>query len=221
MSGEQVNLTLKEEKTTGNSIYIRYNQDTVIFHFEDITGLAAQRVLADKLWSMKHSNTDLWSTINTARLILISTLMPYEYCIANEKLRKIILSAPTYDLRTSIPAQGEVHCVTLRGRIANQPHYRHSPSDTAVLEFALVVDSVQLSNKDAHSFDCVVYYNMANFVFCNFQEGDDVVVLGKLHNHRWTDEEGKTFSKVEIVCDNVYAAPFEEPQKDENEDEEE
>ena len=93
MSGEQVNLTLKEEKTTGNSIYIRYNQDTVIFHFEDITGLAAQRVLADKLWSMKHSNTDLWSTINTARLILISTLMPYEYCIANEKLRKIILSA--------------------------------------------------------------------------------------------------------------------------------
>ena len=34
-----------------------------------------------------------------------------------------------------------------------------------------------------------------------------MIVLGKLQNYNWTDEEGKTSSEVAIICENVYAVP--------------
>ena len=228
MSGEELNLIVKEEPYYKSmfSHYLAFpiNEDKIIFHFEDIKSPAAQEALADKLWSMHHSNLDIWSSINTSRLVLISTLMPYEYHIENAELRKLVLSAPTYDLRRSRTAEAEINSVTLKGRIIGKPHYRQSPTNASVLEFKLAIDPVMESNPAYNAFDCAAYYTLADFVFYNFQEGDNVIVMGKLNHYRWTDEACKTASRVEIVCDNVYAVPVvvqHEPDDEENEEDEE
>ena len=225
MSGEELNLIIKEKSYYDgmftHDLAFPIREDKIIFHFEDIKAPEVQEILGEKLFSMKHSNLDLWSSINSARVILISTLMPYEYHIENDKLRKFVLSAPAYDLRTTKKLPDEIHSVTLKGRIADQPRYRESPTNTSTVEFSLAGDPAQPGNPMLNGFDCVAFYNLGDFVFCNFEQGDEVVVMGKLHNRSWTDEEGRQCSKVEIVCDNVYAVPVEIPQKDENKDEDE
>ena len=225
MSGKELNLIIKEKAYYDglftHSLAFPIREDKIIFHIEEIKDPEIQEILAEELFSVKSSALDLWSSINSARVILISTLMPYEYTIENEKLRKFVLSAPAYDLRTTKQLSDEIHSVTLKGRIADQPHYRESRMNTSVVEFKLADDPAQQGNPMLHPFDCVAFYNLADFVFCNYKQGDEVVVMGKLHHHIWTDEEGKQFSRVEIACDNVYHVPEQVvQQKSDDEDDE-
>lgn len=90
-------------------------------------------------------------------------------------------------------------CV-LMGRLTRDPEKRYTSNNTPVTSFTLAVDRFK---EGADFFDCTAWQKTGEFVSTYFTKGDMICVRGRLQNREWTDKDGSTRRKTEIVAEEV------------------
>lgn len=100
--------------------------------------------------------------------------------------------------------------VILMGRLVKDPELRYtSANNTAVCSFSLAVNrrfSKQGEEKQADFFNIVAWEKQAEFCGKWFEKGRQVVVVGRLQNRSWDDNEGKKHYITEVVAEETYFA---------------
>jgi single-strand DNA-binding protein len=100
--------------------------------------------------------------------------------------------------------------VILMGRLTKDPELRYtSANNTAVCSFSLAVNrrfSKQGEEKQADFFNIVAWEKQAEFCGKWFEKGRQVVVVGRLQNRTWDDNEGKKHYITEVVAEETYFA---------------
>ena len=101
------------------------------------------------------------------------------------------------------------NCITLVGNITDDPELRFTPSGSAVANFTIAVNrrfknqSGQWEDKLDGFFKCNCWREMAENVAESLQKGQRVMVVGRLQQRSWDDQEGNKRSAFEIQVDEV------------------
>jgi single-strand DNA-binding protein len=99
--------------------------------------------------------------------------------------------------------------ITLVGNITDDPELRFTPSGLPVANFTVAVNrrfknaSGQWEDRLDGFFRCSCWRDMAENVAESMQKGTRVVVVGRLQEQRWEDQDGGKRSRVEIQVDEV------------------
>ena len=99
--------------------------------------------------------------------------------------------------------------ITLVGNVTDDPELRFTPSGLPVANFTVAVNrrfknaSGQWEDKLDGFFRCSCWRDMAENVAESLQKGARVMVVGRLQEQRWEDQEGGKRSRVEIQVDEV------------------
>lgn len=101
------------------------------------------------------------------------------------------------------------NCITLVGNITDDPELRFTPSGSAVANFTIAVNrrfknqSGAWEDKLDGFFKCNCWRDMAENVAESLQKGARVMVVGRLQQRSWDDQEGNKRSAFEIQVDEV------------------
>ena len=99
--------------------------------------------------------------------------------------------------------------VTLVGNITDDPELRFTPSGAAVANFTVAVNrryknqEGQWEDKLDGFFRCNCWREMAENVAESLSKGSRVVVVGRLQQRSWEDQEGNRRSAFEVQVDEV------------------
>jgi len=108
-----------------------------------------------------------------------------------------------------------INKAVLMGRLTRDPELRHTQNNTPVTSFTLAVDRGKRSNapnaQTVDFIDIVAWQTTAEFVAKWFRKGLLVAVVGRIQSRKWTDNEGKSRTAIEVVADEVH---FAESKKD-------
>ena len=98
--------------------------------------------------------------------------------------------------------------ITLVGNITDDPELRFTPSGAAVANFTVAVNR-RFKNGDKWEdkldgfFRCSCWRDMAENAAESLRKGTRVVVVGRLSQRSWEDQEGNKRSAVEVQVDEV------------------
>jgi single-strand DNA-binding protein len=99
--------------------------------------------------------------------------------------------------------------VTLVGNVTDDPELRFTPSGLPVANFTVAVNR-RLRNQDGTwddklegFFRCSCWRDMAENVAESITKGQRIMVVGRLQESRWEDQEGGKRSRIEIQVDEV------------------
>ena len=99
--------------------------------------------------------------------------------------------------------------VTIVGNITDDPELRFTPSGQAVASFTVAVNR-RFKNRDDQwedkldgFFRCSCWRDMAENVTESFQKGTRVMVVGRLQQRSWEDQDGNRRSAFEIQVDEA------------------
>jgi single-strand DNA-binding protein len=99
--------------------------------------------------------------------------------------------------------------ITLVGNITDDPELRFTPGGAAVANFTIAVNRRQpgqgggWEDKLDGFFRCNCWREMAENVAESLQKGMRIVVVGRLQQRSWEDQEGNRRSVVEVLVDEV------------------
>ena len=98
--------------------------------------------------------------------------------------------------------------VTLVGNITDDPELRFTPTGSAVANFTVAVNRRYKSgdkweDKLDGFFRCSCWREMAENAAESLRKGTRVVVVGRLQQRSWEDQEGNKRSQVEVQADEV------------------
>lgn len=98
--------------------------------------------------------------------------------------------------------------VTLVGNVTDDPELRFTPSGQAVANFTVAVNRRYKSgdkweDKLDGFFRCSCWRDMAENAAESLRKGTRVVVVGRLQQRSWEDQEGNRRSQVEVQVDEV------------------
>jgi single-strand DNA-binding protein len=98
--------------------------------------------------------------------------------------------------------------VTLVGNITDDPELRYTPSGAAVANFTVAVNRRQRNgdqweDKLEGFFRCTCWRDMAENISESLTKGMRVMVVGRLQESRWEDQDGGKRSRIEIQVDEV------------------
>ena len=100
------------------------------------------------------------------------------------------------------------NCVTLVGNITDDPELRFTPSGLPVANFTVAVNrrvpkDGGWEDKLEGFFRCSCWRDMAENVAESLQKGARVMVVGRLQQRSWEDQDGNKRSTVEVQVDEV------------------
>lgn len=100
-----------------------------------------------------------------------------------------------------------MNSVILMGRLVRDPEIRYSSggdSSFAVARYRIAVDRrfKREGQPDADFFDCVVFGRQVEFVEKYLRQGTKMVIQGRLQNDNYTDKDGRTVYRNQIVVEN-------------------
>jgi single-strand DNA-binding protein len=99
--------------------------------------------------------------------------------------------------------------ITLVGNVTDDPELRFTPSGLPVANFTVAVNrrfknaSGGWEDRLDGFFRCSCWRDMAENVAESIQKGQRVMVVGRLQEQRWEDQEGGKRSRIEIQVDEV------------------
>ena len=100
--------------------------------------------------------------------------------------------------------------IFLLGRLTKNPEVRYTQaSNTLVASFSLAVNRryvAQGQERQADFFNIVAWSKLGEFCSKYFQKGQQVVVIGRLQNRNWEDDQGIKHYITEIVAEEAYFA---------------
>ena len=97
--------------------------------------------------------------------------------------------------------------VILGGRLTADPELKQTQSGIAVVTFSIAVNrrftrnSAQQTETDF--FNVTAWRQTAEFVSRYFKKGSSICVVGTIQNNKWTDQQGATRYRTDIVADEV------------------
>jgi single-strand DNA-binding protein len=99
--------------------------------------------------------------------------------------------------------------VELIGNLTKDPELRFTPNGAPVANFGLAVNR-RWQNRQTNEweeqtsfFDIVCWRDLAENVAESLSRGTRVMVVGRLEQRSWENQEGEKRSKVEVVADEV------------------
>lgn len=96
------------------------------------------------------------------------------------------------------------------GRLTKDVDVRYTQTNNKmVTSFSIAVNRrfiKQGEERQADFFNVVAYGKTAEFISKYFKKGQQVVVIGRLQNRNWTDEQGQKHYITEIIAEEVYFA---------------
>ena len=96
-----------------------------------------------------------------------------------------------------------MNSVILMGRLVKDPISR-VVGDTTLANYRLAVDRryKRDGQPDADFFDCVAFGRQAEFAEKYLHQGTKMVIQGRLQNDNYTDKDGRTVYRNQIVIEN-------------------
>ncbi|HNZ41018.1 MAG TPA: single-stranded DNA-binding protein [Clostridia bacterium] len=99
--------------------------------------------------------------------------------------------------------------VILMGRLTRDPELRATATGTPVASFSLAVNR-RFAAKDAQVqadfFNVTAWSKQGEFVNNYYRKGMQVVVIGRLQNRTWEDQEGKKRYATDVILEETYFA---------------
>ena len=97
--------------------------------------------------------------------------------------------------------------VILGGRLTADPELKTTQSGIAVVSFSIAVNRRFTKNAAQQSetdfFNVTAWRATAEFVSRYFKKGSSICVVGTIQNNKWTDQQGATRYRTDIVADEV------------------
>lgn len=104
-----------------------------------------------------------------------------------------------------------LNSILLEGNLTRDPVLATTPKGTPVCNFSVASNRFYRqdteSKKEVSFFDVEVWAKLANQCGEYLSKGRGVRVVGRLKQDRWTDSEGKNYSRVKIVGEHVEFRP--------------
>jgi len=95
--------------------------------------------------------------------------------------------------------------VILTGRVANSPQRYYRPDGSPVVQFPLELnDSKDVAGQPSHSLiNIVACGDLAEFRFDLLQNGQHLLVVGRLNQRHWQTPEGKHRTLTEVIATDL------------------
>ena len=97
--------------------------------------------------------------------------------------------------------------VILGGRLTADPELKTTQSGIAVVSFSVAVNRRYTKNaaqqNETDFFNVTAWRQTAEFVSRYFKKGSSICVVGTIQNNKWTDQQGATRYRTDIVADEV------------------
>ena len=97
--------------------------------------------------------------------------------------------------------------VILGGRLTADPELKTTQSGIAVVTFSVAVNRRFTKNSaqqnETDFFNVTAWRQTAEFVSRYFKKGSSICVVGTIQNSKWTDQQGATRYRTDIVADEV------------------
>lgn len=99
------------------------------------------------------------------------------------------------------------NAVTLTGNVTRDPELKFTASGASVASFGLAVSRKWRKDDDWHEqtsfFDVTCWSQMAENVCQSITKGTRVMVVGRLEQQSWENDNGEKRSKVAVIADDV------------------
>ena len=97
--------------------------------------------------------------------------------------------------------------IIIKGRVSREIELRYTQTNnTAVTNFTVAVNrdfTKQDEERQADFINCVAYNKTAEFVNKYFKKGQEILVIGRLQNRTWDDQNGQKHYVTEVIVENV------------------
>ena len=119
------------------------------------------------------------------------------------------------------------NCVILVGRLTRDPELKYMANGTALCKWGMATSTTLSAAKDGQEkreetyfADCVLWGKSGETAAQYLKKGSPVLVTGRLHLNKWTDNSGNQKSRTEIVVDRFQFMEGRKPQgQDQSKDE--
>lgn len=92
--------------------------------------------------------------------------------------------------------------VILKGRLTAKPELKTTTTDIFVTDFSVAVN--RRFNKEQTDFiNCQAWRSTAEFICKYFDKGQEIAVIGELHNDKW-EKDGETRYTSRVSVDEAY-----------------
>ena len=92
------------------------------------------------------------------------------------------------------------------GRLVKDPQLKETPTGKIVMEFTLAYNTRSSTDSlGSHTSFLTIeaWEKLAEKYILHLKKGIQIIVKGELVQNRWKDTEGKIYSKVKIVAENI------------------
>ena len=97
--------------------------------------------------------------------------------------------------------------ILLKGRVSKEIELSYTQTNNvAVTNFTVAVNrdfTKQGEERQADFINCVAYNKTAEFVNKYFKKGQEILVIGRLQNRNWDDQNGQKHYVTEVIVENV------------------
>jgi single-strand DNA-binding protein len=98
-----------------------------------------------------------------------------------------------------------MNTIMLKGRLTRDPEVRYTQNNAAVTQLTMAVDRYTKAGEEklADFIDCVSFGSTAEFIGKYFKKGQEILVIGRLQIDSYTDKEGNTRRKANVIISQV------------------
>lgn len=99
--------------------------------------------------------------------------------------------------------------ITIVGNVTADPDYRFTTSGSAVVNFSVAVNGRKKNAQGEYEdtldgfFRCTAWKDMADNIAASIRKGARVVVVGKLQERKWVQDDGTKRSAIEIQVSEI------------------
>jgi single-strand DNA-binding protein len=99
--------------------------------------------------------------------------------------------------------------VVIMGRLTKDPELRYTQKEMAVTNFTVAVDRRKIKKdeeKKADFFPVVAWGKLGEFVNQFFKQGQQIIVVGRMQNNFWEDDNNTKHYRTDIIAEECYFA---------------
>lgn len=104
-----------------------------------------------------------------------------------------------------------INSIIIEGNLVRDPVLKVTPNGTAVCNFSLATNRYYTHNDEKVTetsfFDVETWADVAKQCSVDGRKGRGVRVVGRLKQDRWKGNDGKNYSRIKVVADNVAFKP--------------
>ncbi|MEL3908249.1 MAG: single-stranded DNA-binding protein [Treponemataceae bacterium] len=104
-----------------------------------------------------------------------------------------------------------INSIIIEGNLVRDPVLKVTPNGTPVCNFSLATNRYYTHNNEKVTetsfFDIETWADVAKQCSADGRKGRGVRIVGRLKQDRWKGNDGKNYSRIKVVADNVAFKP--------------